>query len=151
MTAADLLLIAVHLISSPSALVRAREVAAEIASIESDEAVARSVFVWAYREGAWFSAPPGSSDNGGSCGVLQISAGQWTSVLPETWTCAAMREDRLLGLRAGILVLHHLRNACGSLSGAWSAYSSGRCRGAPLLVARRCVSAGLTARCEVKP
>jgi hypothetical protein len=38
----------------------------------------RLAWVFAYLEGGWYVAPPGSSDHGASCGTMQTWAG-WSS------------------------------------------------------------------------
>ena len=152
MTLGTLLTIAAALLPAHADAARARagEAAADLLLVESDEALVRVAFVWSYFEAGWQADPRGSNDHGSSCGTMQVSVAQWADVLPESWTCAAMRADRVLGFRAGFLVLHHLRGVCGALDGALRAYATGSCSRGADLVARRCLRAGLTSTCEVK-
>ena len=153
MTLAALLALAASLLPphADAALARGAAAAADLLLVESDDAHVRSAFVWAALESGWQANPRGDNDGGNACGVLEVHVAEWSSVLPETWTCEAIRADRVLGFRAAILVLDHLEKQCGSLARAWGAYATGTCEGGAQLVARRCLRAGLTTSCEVRP
>lgn len=102
----------------------------------------RVAYVWAFYEAGWFTDPKGSNDDSQACGILQIHT-------PEKWlpgaTCKAVREDRVLGFRAGIALMRLLRDKCGSLRGAMVAYSTdGACHDyAVPIVTRRLKLAGV--------
>ena len=128
---------------------RGREAAEEVAMIETDEARARAILTWSKLEAQWWTDPKGDNDHSEACGATQMHVGFWRDVLPEVWTCEALRSDRLTAYWATSLVLDHLVRRCGSLASALGAYSGGTCGAAPELVKRRCRMAGLTDRCTL--
>lgn len=104
-----------------------------------------------YHEASLMTSPPGSNDAGTACGVGQIHASEMRGVLPETWTCQALRTDRVLGFRAMFRVIHHFEEQCGSLEEALGAYATGKCQRGVGLVLRRCKEAGVDCRAWVTP
>lgn len=97
------------------------------------------LFVWSYYESSWLANPPGSNDDGRACGVLQVHVGELPpGVLPPKWTCARVREDRVLGYEAGALLMRHLIVKCGSVEAGLTAYATdGACHTYVLPLARR--------------
>lgn len=148
-----------HRTPPPSDPLWARASIAETAAVEAARAEssvtwerdARIAFVFAYLEAGWSASPKGSSDRGEACGSMQVHARQWASLLPVAWTCAVIRSDLVIGMRAGLLVMHHLEGHCGSLARAVGAYATGACNADLRVVRDRCVLAGLTPKCEAKP
>ena len=96
--------------------------------------VARLWVVWTFYESSFRSDVVG--DHGRSCGIAQVQP------RPGGPTCAEMRRSAYVGMEAGAAFLESLVAQCGSLRSALGAYASGRCGGAPALVARRCSEAG---------
>ncbi len=101
------------------------------------EEYARASYGWSYYEASWLANPygrpdgsvaPGTNDGGLACGVMQPHVGEiralptWAGVVP--WTCLQVRQDRVLGYRAGLRVLLELERRCGSVCGALTAYST---------------------------
>lgn len=132
---------------------------ASIAAYESDvgeedlERLARLAFTWSYFEASWLTSPPGHNDDGAACGVMQVHPAESKGVIPPEWTCARLRADRVLGYRAGIVVLRAAIARCGSWTAGLTAYSTnGACpaKGWTIaLVPQRCKAAGLTAACNL--
>lgn len=99
----------------------------------------------------------GTNDEGHACGVVQPHVDtiqtltSFKGVLEPSWTCTAVRKDRVLGYRAALRILLHLETECGSTALAWSAYAS--TLGCPKLVQQRvkdrCLDGGLTSDCEL--
>lgn len=110
---------------------------------EAREATGRLLLEWAARESALRADAVG--DGGRSFGVLQVSR-QWL----DGHAPAEVLASRRLGLSLGLAVMRVAIAKCGSVRGGLGLYASGKCSGAPSLVARRCVAAGLTEMCRSK-
>lgn len=114
----------------------------------SDVKVGKAAFVWSWYEAGLWADPRGDNDKGSACGVGQVHvASMPKGLLHPSWTCAALRADRVLGYRAQLRVILHLRTQCGGdLRGALTAYSTtGTCPkpGWTIrLVKARCETAG---------
>lgn len=99
----------------------------------------------------------GTNDGGNACGVGQVHVDEiqtlsnWKGVLEPSWTCRAVRKDRVLGFRVMLRVLLQLEKDCGSTAAAWSAYAGTLgCKSYVMpLVKKRCKRAGLTELCEL--
>ncbi len=106
------------------------------------ERYTRLAVVFGLHEGAWLASPVGSNDHGSACGVMQV----WNPerIVPGA-TCAAVRRDRVLGFRVGVLAMMQLEARCGSLRRGLNAYATGKdCPGYHLwLVDQRCAEAGV--------
>ena len=107
---------------------------------EGTTATARLLVVFAWLESAFHADVKG--DGGVSIGVLQVSRYHL-----DGHEVDEVLADRRLGLRIGLRYMRELASRCGSVSRGLGAYASGRCGGAPKLVARRCQLAGLGPNC----
>jgi hypothetical protein len=115
------------------------------------ETGAASAYIWQGLESGWNEHPAGFNDHGLACGSMQV---HWPEKYLPGSTCAALRADYRLSVRAGLAVLSSLYAQCGSLGAAWTAYSTGNCpkgKWVLPLVAVRCKLAGLTSTCEALP
>jgi hypothetical protein len=115
---------------------------------EHRDALTRVAFEYAGEEAGFYASPAGSNDSGSACGVLQV---HWPEVDVKGATCDAVRADRKLGFRVGLLRMHRLWSKCGSLAAGLNAYSTnGTCTKQPILslVRNRCQRAGLTRDCR---
>ena len=115
--------------------------------LAEQEKRARVAFTWAFHESGWQANPKGSNDQGSAAGILQIHvASVPKGVLPDGFTPAALRADVAVGAEAGLRVIRHLEEKCGSLRAAMTAFSTnGACpaKGWTVgLVTRRCAEAG---------
>jgi hypothetical protein len=88
---------------------------------------------WSFWESSWRVDALG--DAGTACGLLQVhDPGVW---LPGA-TCASVRADPVLGVRAGLRVMRYAIGRCGSVASGLGMFASGRCGWVAPLVARRC-------------
>lgn len=89
----------------------------------------RLFVAWSYYESSW--EPKARGDNGTSCGIMQM----------KPWyvgkTCKEL-ENPHVAYEASLKFLERLTKQCGTLRSALGAYASGKCDGAPTLVAKRC-------------
>lgn len=125
-------------------------------SVKEQEARARAAYVWLFWESRMEANPKGSNDQGTACGGAQVHPdlfpeGTFSSEI----TCASMRADLRMSVRGELIAIRYFESKCGTLARALSAYSTkGDCPPAGYtlkLVQDRCVDAGLTKQCEVKP
>ena len=127
---------------------------------ERKETLARILYVWGYYEGSWYPNPygfpdgrvlEGTNDGGRACGVMQLHLDEinalvgWKGILDPSWSCRALRKDRLLGFRAGLRVILELERRYGSLGAAMTAYSTdlGSHPWIAAVVKKRCKIAGV--------
>ncbi len=124
-----------------AAVAVARE--AEAFPLPVRERFARVTFVMAGFESGWQANPKGSNDLGSACGALQLHDPQLH--YKAGVTCAMLRADLALGLRAGMAVIAALAQKHGSLAAGLTAYATdGTYHGWVLpLVAQRCKLAGV--------
>lgn len=103
--------------------------AMELEGIGGDVRLARSALVMSWYESALYADPKGSNDHGRACGVGQVHvADAPKGLLDPSWTCEAVRADRVVGYRAELRVIASLRALCGGdLVAGWNAYATGSC------------------------
>lgn len=121
---------------------RLESLAVDVLAVEDTPQWHSTAYGTALYESGGLADPPGWNDQGRACGVLQV----WE---PQRWlsgaTCAAVRADRRLGLRVGLLVMKRLAKDCGGVQAGLSAYATGKCppKGKVLaLVKARCAVMG---------
>lgn len=100
------------------------------------ELTARLLIAWSWHESRWNAAAINAAGDCGPMGTNRFS-------LQDGVTCAAIAKDARLGFRAGLAIMRREIARCGSVRGGLGAYATtGKCGGAPQLVASRCRVAG---------
>lgn len=139
----------------------APELAADVAEVvsrspplfdgaDARERTARLLLVWSSRESGGQTGAIGDCAPGPRTVATCRSYG--TMQLQRPWLAAMdlepadVLEDRRRALAAGLVVLRHLTDRCGSLRAGLRAYASGTCAGTPrarALVEARCKESGV--------
>lgn len=125
--------------SVPTSEVRSlvRDVGASLDGAPLFDREERFWIVQGWHESRWRADALG--DGGKACGVVQIHRGM---IPPGFGTCDDLRRDRRLGFAAGRALLRGLIERCKGVRPGIGAYFTGKCGGAPKMIAARCHEAG---------